>query len=243
MSDAPEQPFPALRRLAQAAGGLDIRTAEIVVCHAAIEKEVNLALAKRVANPERLGTLNLVHSLKMLAAVWTSSQSKPLADLLVQWDELRNHVAHGRTASEVPARLQRLKQAALAMGVSEVTEDSITIPGLAAFTCHLLSTGGQHEGLVHLLQLPLDALTTKGRPVVAILSDQDGEMVRNPIPPDGSLFLIAPRDGRGPCRVELVLSNGEVQATTMNTTSIARNDTVALITVLPASENELLTIR
>src|ERR1700722_14394786 len=96
MSDAKpshgaERPLSALRRLAQATGSLDIRTAEIVICHAAIEKEVNLALSKRVANPERLGGLNLIHSLKKLTAVWTTSPSKPLADLLTQWDELRNH--------------------------------------------------------------------------------------------------------------------------------------------------------
>jgi hypothetical protein len=237
-----EQPLSALQRLADAVGGLDVRTAEVVVCHVAIEQEVNLALSKVVRHPEQLKGLNLVHSQKVLAALWTAGPPAPLATLLLRWEELRNHMAHGRSASAVPGLLQKLKNAALAMGVQGVGDDSITIAGLAAFTCQVLSTGG-HQGLVHLLRLPVDALTTNGQPLIAILKDDRGELARENF--SSNMFLTATRDGHGPCKLDLHMSNGAVQVVPMNTTTVAFHDTIQLTVLPPLSpENaELLTIR
>lgn len=237
MDNQPEPPLSALRRLALVAGDMDLRTAEVVICHVAIEREVNLALAKLVPNPERLGGLPLAHGLKVLAALWTSSPSEHLAMLLRRWDELRNHMAHGRSSTETEKHLQRLKDAALATGVHGVAEGSITVVGLAAFTCHLLSEGGRHGGLVHLLQMQLSALTADGKPLVATLNDAEGELARGTLSLHGNTFLTARRAGRGQCALYLHLSNGAVEVVPLGDTNMGPNDTL-LVTTLAAPNSE-----
>lgn len=108
-----DQMMAPSKRLDEALAALDDRAAMALKVHAAISREVDLALSAAVPRPERLGTVPLQHKIAMLAALtdlddnivdhWT----KPIRAFI----GVRNAVAHPEGKTSVDQAMQALEKA------------------------------------------------------------------------------------------------------------------------------------
>lgn len=101
------------KRIDLALQALDQRASEILALHAAIEREVDLALARSLPAPDRLRSIGFGHKLSLLAALTPLDQ-----DQVDSWyrpayafNELRNAVAHGENAAQITKRIQAVGKA------------------------------------------------------------------------------------------------------------------------------------
>ncbi|MBO9377708.1 hypothetical protein GG804_13105 [Sphingomonas histidinilytica] len=109
--------FAPFQRVQDALRGLDARAAEILALHAAVEREMDLALARSLPHADRLRKLGFGQKLSVLAAATNLDQSivdrwlKPAIAL----NELRNAIAHGDGAAQITKLISKLR--------STLTED------------------------------------------------------------------------------------------------------------------------
>ena len=82
-------------RLQHMRAAIDARAPDILACHAAIEAELDLALAATLPRAERLRGLGFGQKVSVLQASTTSLWSDGVAPALIALNELRNCVAHG----------------------------------------------------------------------------------------------------------------------------------------------------
>jgi hypothetical protein len=99
-----------LIRLKDAIDSLDPRATNILAAHAAIEHELDLAIAHELPKADRLISLGFGQKIRVWAA--TQEYDDKLLDVvvtaLVRLNDLRNAVAHGDSPKKVDAALKRL---------------------------------------------------------------------------------------------------------------------------------------
>jgi hypothetical protein len=99
-----------MRRLKAALDKLDPRATEVLAYHAAIEREVELAIERRIPRPLRLKGLSYGHKVSVWAALqnvsdqWVERVARPM----LRFNDLRNAIAHGNNKREVDAALKNL---------------------------------------------------------------------------------------------------------------------------------------
>jgi hypothetical protein len=128
VSDIPD-PWASLGRLAAAIEALDDRAATVLAYHAAIERELDLAIARHLPKPERLRKLSFGHKV----SVWASLQnvSEKTVDRtrlpLLKFNDLRNAIAHGDKKREVDATFKKLLESI------PVSRADLDLKGVAAY--------------------------------------------------------------------------------------------------------------
>lgn len=100
-------------RLSTALEAFDIRTGEVLAIHAAVEREIDLALARALPHPKRLKNLGFGQKLGILAAASAVEEG-----LINRWlrpalalNDLRNSVAHGDSAHKITQAVEKLNAA------------------------------------------------------------------------------------------------------------------------------------
>ena len=102
--------FAPLVRLKAALDALDPRASQILALHAAIEKELDLALQESLPRAERLWGLGFGQKI----SVWHAAQDVDGEEIEVavavmkRFNELRNEVAHPGGGKNVDAAIERL---------------------------------------------------------------------------------------------------------------------------------------
>ena len=89
-------PLEGFSRIAHAVEAIDARTAEVIVLHFALEREIDAVLGKLVVRPEKIIGLNFPNKLKLLHALLPgpSDKADQLFNVLDKFNELRNAFAH-----------------------------------------------------------------------------------------------------------------------------------------------------
>ena len=119
-----------IRRLNSAVDSLDNRAAEILTLHAAIERELDLAISRQMPHPERLHGLGFGHKV----GLWAGLNDKPddhvskLTVVLLRLNDLRNCIAHGDSGQKIDASVKRLYDT-----IPKVTTLPISLKFVGAF--------------------------------------------------------------------------------------------------------------
>jgi hypothetical protein len=122
--------FAPLARLKAALDDLDSRASEILALHAAIEKELDLALEACLPKAERLWGLGFAQKL----SVWFAAQRvdgpeiQIAVNVMKRFNELRNRVAHPGSQADVDAAIRRLTESL----PEQAPHRSVADPKLAA---------------------------------------------------------------------------------------------------------------
>ena len=126
-----------LRRLGEAKAKLDDRAGTILTYHAALEREMDIVLARLLPRSDRLKGLGFGHKLSVLHAAWRGSDEAgdKLCHALFRFNELRNAIAHGDRAKEVDEKFTLLAEAfdAILPGVAEIGDAELIAAGLVGY--------------------------------------------------------------------------------------------------------------
>lgn len=126
-----------LRRLGEARAKLDDRAGTILTYHAALEREMDIVLARLLPRVDRLKGLGFGHKLSVLHAAWRGPEDagNKLCHALFRFNELRNSVAHGDEAKKVDAKLALLAEAfdSILPGAAEITDVELIAAGLVGY--------------------------------------------------------------------------------------------------------------
>ncbi|MFC3784678.1 hypothetical protein GGR90_003047 [Sphingopyxis italica] len=129
--------FEGLRRLGQARAKLDDRAGIILTYHAALEREMDVMLARLLPRSEKLRGLGFGQKLSVLEAAWKGSADAgdKLGRALFRFNELRNAVAHGDRVKEVDEKLKLLTEAfdVILPGAAKVGDVELVAAGLVGF--------------------------------------------------------------------------------------------------------------
>jgi hypothetical protein len=125
-------------RLRQALSRVDVRTAEIIACHLALEGEIDRILEELVPNFEHLRRLAFGQKVCVLQACFNHRLIKLAAEGLLNLDGLRNAIAHPRDRRQVKGAWKKL-----CTGL-EIDPDTATVAGVAnALTSALVILGAE----------------------------------------------------------------------------------------------------
>ncbi len=96
-------PYAAIARIASASLAKDERALQVITCHLALEREVNLILATLTNREVRLNGFR--NKARMLHALWDrrpdiENSANLMLQALERFDDLRNAVAHGNEGVE-----------------------------------------------------------------------------------------------------------------------------------------------
>jgi len=126
-----------LQRLGEARAKLDDRAGTILTYHAALEREMDIVLARLLPRADRLKGLGFGHKLSVLHAAWRGPEDAgdKLAHALFRFNELRNAIAHGDDAKKVDQKLASLAEAfdAILPGAAEVGGVELIAAGLVGY--------------------------------------------------------------------------------------------------------------
>jgi hypothetical protein len=89
-------------RMAEEPPQLDVRTTEIIAGHFGLEREMEIALDRLVAQPRDLDRFGFGHKVAVLTALLGSLIMDRVAAQLLAFNELRNAAAHPRTLDLKP---------------------------------------------------------------------------------------------------------------------------------------------
>ena len=103
-----EELLAPMHRLGAAKSAIDERAHEILALHAALEREMDLALARALPHSDRLKGMGFGQKISILAACNKAADVDEMVKPLVQFNELRNAVAHGDSKAKVTAGIERL---------------------------------------------------------------------------------------------------------------------------------------
>lgn len=106
-------PLEGLKRLAEARAKLDDRAGSILTYHAALEREMDIVLARLLPRADRLRGLGFGQKVSVLDAAWRGpgDAGDMLCHALFRFNELRNSIAHGDHAKKVDGKLALLVRA------------------------------------------------------------------------------------------------------------------------------------
>lgn len=126
-----------LRRLGQAKAKLDDRAGTILNYHAALEREIDLVLARLLPRADRLRGLGFGHKLSVLDAAWRGPEDAgdKLCHALFRFNELRNAVAHGDDVKKIDDKLKLLAEAfdTILPGAAEIADVELIAAGLVGY--------------------------------------------------------------------------------------------------------------
>lgn len=126
-----------LRRLGQAKAKLDDRAGAILNYHAALEREIDIVLARLLPRADRLRGLGFGHKLSVLHAAWRGPEDAgdKLCHALFRFNELRNAVAHGDDLKKIDQKLRMLAEAfdAILPGTAEITDVELISAGMVGY--------------------------------------------------------------------------------------------------------------
>ena len=124
-----------INRLSAAVESLDNRSAEILTYHAAIERELDLAIAREMPHASRLRGLSFSHKISVWAALMSKSDEHVgmATKVLIRLNDLRNAVAHGDEGVSIDKAMKRLHEA-----LPSSTPPTITVRHAAAFVLGFL---------------------------------------------------------------------------------------------------------
>lgn len=99
-----------IKRLNAAVDSLDNRAAEILTLHAAIERELDLAISRKMPNPKRLHGLGFGHKVGLWSALNEKSDDHvgKLTIVLIRLNDLRNCIAHGDDGQKIDVSVKKL---------------------------------------------------------------------------------------------------------------------------------------
>ena len=130
-------PIAGLQRLGEARAQLDERAGAILTYHAALEREIDIVLARLLPRSDKLRGLGYGHKLSVLNAAWRGldEAGDMLCDALFRFNELRNAVAHGDRAHEVDQKLALLAEAfdKILPGHADIRDVAPIAAGLVGF--------------------------------------------------------------------------------------------------------------
>lgn len=133
--------FEGWGRLFEAAESVDQRAALILTIHAALEREMDVALKHLLPRGDRLGNrLGFPQKIDVLAAAWTKDPDvcDRLCAVLVQFNNLRNAIAHG-DKSTVRKSYERLIETSKHIGGSDGHDEPLM--AIAVNICAVLGEG------------------------------------------------------------------------------------------------------
>lgn len=104
----PDTPAAAMARLRDRLREIHPQAAPIITGHAALELEVDQALKRLLARPEKLPRLSMAHSLGVLRAVLEDEWLDLVLDAIAAYGDLRNAVAHGNEPGSVEQKISKL---------------------------------------------------------------------------------------------------------------------------------------
>lgn len=124
--------FAGLHRLAEVTQKIDPRAAVVLAYHAALEREIDVVLARLLPHADKLRRFGYGHKIDVLAAAWRGSPDagEVLYTCLFRFNELRNAVAHGDRVDLVEHKLTALLDAYRRVN-SDLPED-IQVDAVAA---------------------------------------------------------------------------------------------------------------
>lgn len=103
----PPDLWDSIKRLREAVERMDDRAPAILAYHAAIERELELAIARKVPRPSSLTGLSYGHKVRIWSALQEVSDDlvERVAKPMLKFNDLRNAIAHGDNKREVDAVL------------------------------------------------------------------------------------------------------------------------------------------
>jgi hypothetical protein len=140
MTGTKYDPLGGYLRLARAAEHIDEEASHILAFHAALEREIDLILMKLLPRSERLGSIGFANKIKILDAAWIASDeaAQNLCAVLVQFNELRNAVAHGNRD-----RLEGCRKSLIDAyhAIDDEASDKMPIGAIAQGICAFMGDG------------------------------------------------------------------------------------------------------
>ena len=109
----------------EALSRVDVRTAEIIACHLAIESELDRLLAEVIPHPEHLRRLGFGHKVGVLRACFDHDLLEMSADAFGDLEDLRNAIAHPRDKKQVRGAWRKL------CGRLRVDPETASVAGVA----------------------------------------------------------------------------------------------------------------
>lgn len=126
-----------LQRLGEARAKLDERAGTILTYHAALEREMDIVLARLLRRAEKLRGLSFAHKISVLNAAWRGPDDAGdiFCHALFRFNELRNAVAHGDPPEEVDKKLALLAESfdAILPGSGELRDVEPIAAGMVGF--------------------------------------------------------------------------------------------------------------
>ena len=124
--------FKGWKRMFHAADGVNTNAPMVLTLHAALNREMDIWLAKQVKYPAKLTGLGFGQKISVLAATWKGDpdQGEKLRVALHQFNEVRNSVAHGDHAKQLKGQMEALRAAHQEIG--ERHEDTDEMVNIAA---------------------------------------------------------------------------------------------------------------
>ncbi len=155
-----------LQRLQSALAGVDQRSANIIACHFAIEREMDQLLGVLFPNPKPLGNLGFGKKINVISASLTLETIGDLAQTLVLFNALRNVVAHNDGAKAIDTLFAKVTAAAQKLAgedlrVVEVVDVMLAITGVLGAVRVAFIDNGEEIVRPHLRRIR--GLTTPGR--------------------------------------------------------------------------------
>lgn len=86
--------FEGMSRLRAAIGSIDLRALEVIACHSALERELDLTLDALLPYPEHITKFGFGQKVGVLSATCGHDLVKMIAPSLLAFNQLRNSVAH-----------------------------------------------------------------------------------------------------------------------------------------------------
>jgi hypothetical protein len=142
MNFVEEDFFAGMARLRREIGSVDLRTVEILACHIAIEKEIDLALLALLPRGEQLRGLGFGQKVSVLQASCHLTDIDRYARPLLAFNELRNTVAHGEKRKITSA----FRSFCGSFDGTKLEEKHVTVPGLATALMRMLTLIVKEEG-------------------------------------------------------------------------------------------------
>jgi hypothetical protein len=133
-----DYPVAAMKRLARAIDALDDRSRDVLAYHLAIERELDVALAALLPRADRLWGLGFGQKVSVLQATSNLGWIDLVARALIEFNNLRNAVAHGRSKGEIDKAFSKTCSAAASISGSEPPPKA-TVGGLALVICGALA--------------------------------------------------------------------------------------------------------
>lgn len=181
MAGADYNGIEGLFRIADASEKLETFAVEVITFHAALEYELDIVLSNLMPNPDAIigfqPALSFTHKARLLLALWKGDTEKAnkLNEVLRQFEDLRNIVAHPRGKGDLKSKKAKLDQAYREIEPTACDDPTIfeITQGTAMFMADKETMGEFEAMIIGLNRLVNDDLPRIFKPSSEPLLDED----------------------------------------------------------------------